>query len=190
MVTDRYRTLAARFDRHDLHRIECEGGLELVDGLLVQKPVSIESCQIETTVATLLWAAAARLETTDVFDSGMGYMCFGSDPCRVRKPSVSIVRTERMAAVDPQDPFLTFPPDLAVEVLSGRERPADVHHRVEEYLSNGFPLVWVVYPSTRSVTAHRADGSTAEYRGQDEITGEAALPGFNCPVADFFGTAR
>jgi Uma2 family endonuclease len=71
-------------------------------------------------------------------------------------------------------------------VISPNDVAYDMNEKVEEYLSNGFPLIWVVYPKTRSVEIYRGNGSVALLRDQDEITGEAALPSFRCKVAEFF----
>lgn len=57
---------------------------------------------------------------------------------------------------------------------------------MEEYLANSFRLIWTVYPNTRKVVVHRADRTTATFYAADQITGESALPGFACKVADFF----
>jgi Uma2 family endonuclease len=81
---------------------------------------------------------------------------------------------------------MPIPADLAVEVLSPTDLAYDVAAKIDEYLRNGFPLVWVVEPNTRTVVVHRADGSVTKLRDNDEISGESALPDFRCKVAEFF----
>ena len=44
----------------------------------------------------------------------------------------------------------------------------------------------MVYPSTRSVAVYRADGSVAELREGDTLSGEDVVPGFECIVGDLF----
>jgi Uma2 family endonuclease len=61
-----------------------------------------------------------------------------------------------------------------------------VNKKVEFYLANGFPLVWIVDPEVKIVYVHRADGSVTKFHEKDQITGEAALPSFRCEVAEFF----
>jgi Uma2 family endonuclease len=116
----------------------------------------------------------------------MGYQCFREDPNGYRKPDVSVVRSERLEGIDPQTELIPIPPDLAIEVISPNDLACDVNERIEEYLGNGFPLIWVVYPETRSVAIYRGDGSVSLLHERDEITGEAALPSFRCKVAEFF----
>lgn len=81
---------------------------------------------------------------------------------------------------------MTIPPDLAVEVISPGDLAYDMAQKIEEYLKNGFRLIWIVYPNTKTVAIHRADGTVSHLHEQDEITGESAIPTFRCKVAEFF----
>jgi Uma2 family endonuclease len=62
----------------------------------------------------------------------------------------------------------------------------EVEKKVLEYLSAGVALVWVINPEARNVHIHRQDGTVARLRDVDELSGENVIPGFRCPVADFF----
>src|SRR5260221_10165041 len=95
----------------DLLRLQDEPGLEFVNGQIVEKPVSIESVDVEGQIYFLLRSAIAQTKSARVFTSGMGYRCFADDPLKFRKPDVSIVRTERLRGFDGREGFITFPPD-------------------------------------------------------------------------------
>ena len=170
----------------ELARFESEAGLEFVNGKVVEKPVSIETSAVEATVLRLLGNEASKTGEARVFGPTLGYKCFREEPARFRKPDVSVVRSERTKEISDSEGFMTIPPDLAVEVLSPTDLIYDVMGKVDEYLRNGFPLVWLVHPNIRAVTVHRADGSMRMLHGEDEITGENALPTFRCKVNDFF----
>ena len=170
----------------DLNRLQGEAGVEFVNGKLLEKPVSIESSRVEAIICKLLGIEAARTGAAEVFGSTMGYRCFPAEPMRFRKPDASVVRTERMIGIDPNEGFMPIPPDLAVEVISPGDLAYDMALKIEEYLKNGFKLVWIVYPNTKTVAIHRADGSVSLLHEQDEISGESALPTFRCKVAEFF----
>jgi Uma2 family endonuclease len=178
----------ASLSPQDLLRLETEAGVELVDGQVLEKPVGIESSDIEAIILTLLRVEAGRSGTARVYGASLGYQCFRDDPAKFRKPDVSVVRIARLKDVDTSAGFMPIPPDLAVEVVSPNDLVTDLEIKVEEYLSNGFPLVWVVEPATKTVTIHRGDGSLSRLHAKDEITGEAALPTFRCKVAEFFET--
>jgi hypothetical protein len=46
--------------------------------------------------------------------------------------------------------------------------------------------VWTIYPRTREVVVHTADGLARAYTESDTIEYPGVLPGFTCPVAELF----
>ena len=131
-----------------------------------------------------------RTRVAHALPGSLGYRCFADDPNKVRKPDVTVVRLDRLAALSDPDPdFMSIIPDLAVEVVSTNDTVYEVAEKVREYLTAGFPLVWVVDPKTRSVTVHPQGGRPSILTGDDDITAPNALPGFRCKVAEFFPAA-
>jgi Uma2 family endonuclease len=175
--------------QQDRHRLAEEGGIEFVGGHIVEKPVSMESSRIGSTINRLLGNEAVKSKVADVFDSSLGYKVFPEDPEKFRKPAVSVIRVEKLASVSPTSGSSKVPADLAVEVISPGDVAYDVFDKVEEYLQHGFGILWVVQPNTRSVLVYRSDGSTTLLHEQDEITGESALPTFRCKVSEFFAAS-
>src|SRR5579884_1003184 len=100
----------------DLNRLEREAGLEFVNGQLVEKPVSVGAAEVEATIIGLFRIEAIKTGTVRVFGSSMGYQCFPEDPLRVRRPDVSVIRSERLIGFDSETAFMPIPADLAVEV--------------------------------------------------------------------------
>lgn len=172
----------------ELLRLQDDAGVEFVNGQILEKPVSIQSGKLELAIAWALLNEAMRTGSVEVYPASVGYRCFSDDPMKFRRPDVSVVRKDRMARVDPDEGFMPIPPDLAVEVVSPNDLAYDLANKIEEYLKNGFPLIWIVYPSTRTVSIHRADGTVSLLHENDEICGESALPEFKCKVADFFAS--
>jgi Uma2 family endonuclease len=65
-----------------------------------------------------------------------------------------------------------------VEVVSPSDRLADVLEKVEEYLTYGTRLVWVIDPEARKAIVFRP-GQPPETVGADgTLSGEDVLPGF------------
>lgn len=174
------------FSPQEMLRLEEQPGVEFVNGQVVEKPVSVESADVEAEILMLLRQEARRTGAARVFSESLGYRCYRNDPTMWRRPDVSVVRIERLAGLNPRAGFLPIPADLVVEVVSPNNLAYAVNDKVREYLSNGFPLVWVVHPDAHTVTIHRADGSVAILSRDDEITAESALPTFKCKVSDFF----
>lgn len=159
---------------------------ELVNGQLVEKNVSVLSSYVESAVLYELNAFCKAQQSGPVFPGTLGIRCFTNDPAKVRKPDAFFVKAERFKSSLWQDGFLTIHPDLAAEVVSPNDLAKEVAEKVEEYLAAGVSLVWVVYPELRIILIHRADGSVSKLRANDELTGEAVVPGFRCSVRDLF----
>lgn len=78
------------------------------------------------------------------------------------------------------------PPILIAEVLSPNDTQEEVAERVTEYLDCGVRVVWVVSPFFRTVTVHRPKAEPVLFNRTQVLVGDPELPGFSCPVADFF----
>lgn len=76
-------------------------------------------------------------------------------------------------------------PDLAVEVISPNNRTSDTQLKVMQLLNAGTRLVWLVYPESRVVVAHSADGAIILHE-DDILSGHDVLPGFAMRVGDIF----
>ncbi len=171
----------------DLLHLEDGPRCELVNGRLVEKAMSMLAGRIGSRLNYLLTAYADPRGLGLAFDSSTGYQIFPHEPRRVRYPDVSYIRRERLPAEDLMARgHARVVPDLAVEVVSPNDLAPEIDARVKDYLRAGTPLVWVVYPETRSVDIFRGDG-TGGWRLEDqELSGEAVLPGFACPVGELF----
>jgi Uma2 family endonuclease len=121
----------------------------------------------------------------EVIQDGLGYIVL-HDPDIVRIPDLSFVSAGRVPKEGLPVAYWPVAPDLAVEVVSPNDRAEDVHKKILEYLEGGTRLVWVLWPDTRSVTAHAADGSIRELGPDDELDGGDVLSGFRVRVGDLF----
>src|SRR6478672_2674279 len=86
-----------------------EAGVEFANGQIVEKPVSIESSEIESTMSWLLKGEAVKSGSVRVFGSSLGYQCFRDEPTKFRKPDVSAVRKDRIAGFDPELGMMPIP---------------------------------------------------------------------------------
>jgi Uma2 family endonuclease len=77
-------------------------------------------------------------------------------------------------------------PDLAVEVLSPTDRMGDALAKISMYLQAGVQIVWLVDPSSQTVTVFQPDAAPATLRTGDTLDGGSVLPGFSLPVAEMF----
>jgi Uma2 family endonuclease len=170
----------------ELSRLEHVAGVEFVNGQIVEKPVSAESSRIGSRINFLLRSHVEKTGKAEIYDSSLGYRCFAAEPERFRKPDVSIIHLDRLQSLEPDPGLMPIPADLVVEVISPGDIAADLEKKIEDYLNNGFNLIWIVYPNTKTVVIYRGDGTIAKLHAKDQIAGESALPGFTCNVAEFF----
>lgn len=103
------------------------------------------------------------------------------EPPTVRGPDVSFVLASRLA-YGTADPFLNGAPDLAVEVVSPSNRAAELLEKIAEYFAGEAKVVWVVYPRTKSIAVHLANGEVSIVAGDAALTAPDVLPGFSVPA--------
>jgi len=121
----------------------------------------------------------------ELFISEAGYR-LQRDPDTVRAPDLAYIAAERVLQARVPG-YIDLAPDLVVEVVSPHDTASEVQTKVEEWLRAGSRLVWVLYPSTRTITAYQPDGTARLLHEDDTLHGEPVLPGFTCRVGDLFG---
>ena len=164
-------------------------GVELVDGILVEKTIGFEEDSIAVFLMVQLYNFAAR-ENLGKFGGSQGIIRLGGT--LVRTPDISFVRWDSVddpAELDPlPGPFLHVAPDLVVEVLSEGNTAREMQIKLGEYAAAGVKLVWYVDPEAKTVTVYprgRERGKRVLGAG-DALDGGKVLPGFALPVADIF----
>jgi Uma2 family endonuclease len=174
----------------DLLLLQDSINYELVDGSLVERHMGSESSAIALAIGIALGNFIRARRLGHLFTADCGYRCFPNEPDQIRKPDVSFIKTGRLVSEHIPEGYMHIAPDLAVEVLSPGDLAYEVDAKVEQYLAAGVRLVWVVSPRTRSIRIHRPKDAKAGPIGalteSDTISGEDVLPGFECPVAEFF----
>jgi Uma2 family endonuclease len=117
-----------------------------------------------------------------LFSSDCGYMIFPHAPRLTRYPDLSFVRKGRLPEGGPPDGNLRIVPDLVVEVISPNDLAEEVETRLTDFIRAGVPLIWVIYPNTRSIRVIRKGASEPVHFEDDELSGGEVLPGFSCRV--------
>ena len=116
--------------------------------------------------------------------SDTGYL-ISRNPDTVRAPDVAFVLADRLPDGDLPG-YLPFAPDIAVEVVSPSDTPSAAHERALMWLDAGSPLVWMLFPDSRSVTVYRADGEIFTLGEDDILDAAPVLDGFSVKVSDLF----
>jgi len=158
---------------------------ELVEGRVVRvSPPGSRHAVLITHIATLLGQHATANHLGAVMSVG-GFK-IAANPDTVREPDVAFVGQARIPATGVPDGYWPGPPDLAVEIKSPGDRPAEIRAKVTDYLARGVRLVWVVDPKAQTVTAHRPEASPILLGRDDVLDAGDVMPGFRCPVRQIF----
>ena len=119
-----------------------------------------------------------------VYGSNRGYVTGPDSPATSRMPDVSFVSNARLNQPDLAGMLYNGAPDLAVEILSESNTPAQIAQKIGEYLNAGGKAVWVIDIDARTITVHTPNAPPLTLTDADTIHGGDYLPGFACPVAD------
>ena len=162
-------------------------GFELVNGEMKELGMSAQSCRVGGLIY-VQFEIYSRTKTPGwAFPPETGYRCFADDRGRVRKPDSSFIALGRMTREQfEEEGFIEIVPDLVTEVISPNDSAEDVEEKIEMWLAAGVKLLWEVYPNTRTIRAHRPDGTITLLRATDTLTAPDILPGFSLPIAELF----
>lgn len=182
-----------RYDRIPGHSTEAdvldlyhtEGKLyELVDGVLVEKAMGFLESVLALALGGFLRAFVVPRNLGLVSGADGMVRLFGG---LIRIPDVAFVAWERIPGGRiPEEPIPALAPDLAVEVLSEGNTPAEMAIKRAEYFDSGVRLVWLVDRKTRTVAVFTTPGESRLLEESDTLDGGDVLPGFALPLRDLF----
>lgn len=168
----------------DLLRLGDIGRCELVKGELIPlSPAGGIHGRHTARIVQLLQDFVDEHDLGSVYGAETGFY-LSRDPDTVRGVDAMFYSRERLDPAEEIEGFLPFAPDLAVEVVSPSDKWTEVEEKVDQYLSVGVRLVWVINPRRRTVSIYPGGKVLHE---TDVLTGGEVLPGFSCPVARLFG---
>lgn len=161
---------------------------ELVAGYVVAEPFpTFLHDRVRGRVERLLYGFVTPRSLGEVF-ADVGYL-LAERPDTVRGPDVSFVTKARLEDADERRWFRGAP-DLAVEVLSPSNRPAQIHAKIADYLAAGTRTCWVVDPERRGVAVYSEILFPRYLSAGDILDGGDVLPGFQAEVAALFEDPR
>jgi Uma2 family endonuclease len=178
----------AATERDLLRRIERDDQLcELVDGVLVEKPVGWHESQLA------IWLAHYFCQYLE--QHPIGAITGGDGPYRlriglVRLPDVAFVSYQRLPAEAESAAIAPIGPDLAVEILSPSNRKAEIERKLDEYFAAGTRLAWIVNPIRRTVRVYTSRTDQKLLTERNLLTGGGVLPGLRISIRTWFAKAE
>ena len=98
----------------------------------------------------------------------------------IRSPDASWVERSRLAALTAKQKKEYFPlcPDFVIELRSSTDRLSRLKEKMDEYITNGAKLGWLIDPSERKIYIYRPDTETEVLDDPSNLKGDPLLPGF------------
>jgi Uma2 family endonuclease len=158
---------------------------ELVEGVLVEKATGLREAILAGVLIDAL-RHCVRPRNLGIVTGPDGTMRIY--PGLVRIPDVAFASwTCLRGGRVPDEPIPDLVPDLAVEILSESNTPAEMALKRSEYFTAGVSVVWMIDPETRTVASHTSPEQATMLAGTQTLEGGQVLPGFALPLAEFFG---
>jgi len=159
-------------------------GCELVDGTLVDRPMSFYESLLAICLAKYISLASdnGRLGITS---GEQGFSRLGET--QVRSPDVAFFLRENLPDGRLQvERVPAICPDIAVEVLSPSNTIAEMAQKRKEYFQGGCRLVWMVDPAARNVAVYRSSLQVEVVGQEGFLDGGDILPNLRLRVGDLF----
>ncbi|HRF97602.1 MAG TPA: Uma2 family endonuclease, partial [Aggregatilineales bacterium] len=159
---------------------------ELNHGEIVEMtpPATIHS-YIVTRLTHFLYSFVEINDLGFVFGDNTGYAL---SKWRLVLPDVSFVMKNHLNF--PLPDLISVPPDLAVEVISPSNTHREMTNKIEDYLTYGTKMVWVVYPEDKVVDVIRKTEDGGSYKRRygvnDTLSGEDVIPNFTLSIGKIF----
>jgi len=137
-------------------------------------------------------AACTRLLANHVVEHGLGKV-FAADtgfllargPDTVLAPDVAFVAAARVHLA-PETGYFPGPPDLAVEVRSPGDAPAEVAAKAQKWLAHGCGVVVAVDPASRTAVVWRRAQVARALSECDSLDCGDVVPGFTLRLSELF----
>ncbi|MGB3614287.1 MAG: Uma2 family endonuclease [Elainellaceae cyanobacterium] len=152
--------------------------------LIFMSPVGGESGnkELELGIDLGLWNRRTRLGK--VFSSSTLFKLRGGGD---RSPDAAWVELSRWQSLTPEQrqKFPPIAPDFVIELRSPTDSLSTLQEKMQEYMSSGVRLGWLINPQQQQVEIYR-QGSEKEVRSlPTELSGDAVLPDFTLTVEQF-----
>ena len=103
----------------------------------------------------------------------------------MRSPDAAWVARDRLASFTEEEKgkFLPLCPDFVIELRSRTDRLDDQKQKMEEYISNGARLGWLIEPFERQVFVYRPGRPSQQLDRPPSVDAAPELPGFVLDLA-------
>jgi Uma2 family endonuclease len=158
-------------------RIELTG----TGDLIIMPPTGGKTGVRNFELSGMFWAWVKQDGTGVGFDSST---LFSLPNGAKRSPDLAWVRKERWEALtdEEQEKFSPLCPDFVVELRSPSDSLKRLRQKMEEYVSNGAQLGWLIDPVRKKVYIYRPQSAVEILDDPESLSGDPLLRGFALDV--------
>jgi Uma2 family endonuclease len=120
-----------------------------------------------------------------VFDSNTEYILPDGAALSPDASWVPIARLDQFSK-EQKKCFLPLCPDFVVELTSPTDRLPRLKTKMEQWMSNGARLGWLIDADRRTMYIYRRGQQTEELRGIDYVRGEGPVEGFRLELTEIW----
>ena len=104
-----------------------------------------------------------------------------------RSPDAAWVSLERWQQLsrEQQEKFPPLCPDFVIELRSRTDNLSDLQAKMQEYLTSGLRLGWLVNPQQQLVEIYHPNQAVVQVTLPTTLNGESILPGFSLELGEF-----
>ncbi|MEW5858022.1 MAG: Uma2 family endonuclease [Cyanobacteriota bacterium] len=145
--------------------------------LIIMPPTGGETGNRNLDIEGQLWLWNRQTKLGKAFNSSTGFKLPNG---ATRSPDASWVIQERWDVLTQQQrkKFLPVCPDFAIELVSETDDVEETRKKMQEYVSNGLRLGWLINPKTRQVEIYRQNQEVEILESPATLSGEDVLPAF------------
>jgi Uma2 family endonuclease len=162
---------------------------ELIDGVLVEKPMGARESLLGAYLCSLLWGHAEANDLGVVLGEA-GFIRL--DVNQVRAPDATFIPWSEFpgSEVPEDEAFWSVAPMLIAEVLSPGNTRAEMDRKLAELFEAGCKLAWVIDPRNKTAKVYTSAKKFKELDETGTLDGGKVLPGFKLKLADLFASTK
>lgn len=159
-------------------------------GQLREKPMTVRNRTHSRLMATIVYLLKKWLEARP---EPRGQILCGEAGCRLRRdPDTTVgidvvyIAANLAQQESGETTLIDGVPVLAIEILSPSDVIEEIGEKIDDYLTAGVALVWIINPHDQTVTIYRPGTGPELVNIRQNLSGDPHLPGFCVAAKEIF----
>lgn len=153
--------------------------------VIIMAPAGSETGARNMSISGQLWQWLQQYGRGEAFDSSAG---FRLPTGAILSPDASWIAQARWDALSPEQRqrFAPLCPDFVIELRSRTDELGTLQAKMQEYITNGAQLGWLIDPHNCKVEIYRPEQPVEVLDEPQLVSGEPILPGFQLDLERIF----